>query len=129
SSGGYWDAGPISPGGAGTTPVVTVTHEANRDYRMSVWFTTDLISGPNTIDITNVNITAAGDPADDITADISFTGLGFANREFIWGTVTNQAHHVSANQETTGVQFRVNVPLATPVGSYVAALTIRVETP
>ena len=129
SIGANWDAGPISPGGSGTTPVVTVTHEANRDYRMSVWFNTNLVSGPNTIDITNVNITAAGDPADDITADISFAGLGFANRVFIWGTVTNQAHNVSADQETTGVQFRVAVPLATPVGSYVATLTMRVETP
>ncbi|MEE9180966.1 MAG: hypothetical protein V3U33_00135 [candidate division NC10 bacterium] len=130
SIGGNWDAGSISPGSAGTSSVVTVTHEANRDYRMRVWFTSHLVSGPNTITVNYINITAAGDPDDAISSDTSFSDTGIANAVYIWGSSgTEQTHNFTSDQETTGVQFRVAVPLATPVGSYVANLTIRVETP
>ncbi len=130
SIGANWDAGTISPGGDATTAIVIVTHEANRAYRMSVWFDTNLTDGGNQIPIaSNVNITAAGDPNDDITSDILFGGLGSAFREFIWGSGANQAHNVSGNSETTGVQFGVSVPFGTPSGTYTATLTIRVETP
>ncbi len=129
SIGADWDAGTISPGANAVTNTVTVTHQANRDYRMSVWFDTNLTSGGDQIPIaSNVNITAAGDPNDDIASDILFGGLGFANREFIWGTGASQAHNVSSDQETTGVQFGVSVPFGTPSGNYVATLTMRVET-
>ncbi len=130
SIGGNWDAGPISPGSSATSAIVTVTHEANRDYRMRVWFDTHLISGPNTITVNFINITAAGDPGDAIASDTSFTDTGMANAIYIWGSgSTEEPHSGSTDQDTTGVQFRVAVPLATPVGSYVANLTIRVETP
>lgn len=130
SIGGNWDAGSISPGSSGTSGVVTVTHQANRDYRMRVWFDTHLVSGPNTITVSNINITAAGDAGDEITSDTSFSGTGIANAVYIWGSgSTEEPHSGSTDQDTTGVQFRVAVPLATPVGSYVANLTIRVETP
>ncbi len=130
SIGGNWFAGAISPGSTGTTSVVNVTHEANKDYRMRVWFTTHLVSGGDTITVNYIDITAAGDLGDAITGDTSFTDTGMANAVYIWGSgSTEEPHSVSTNQETTGVQFRVNVPLATPVGNYVANLTIRVETP
>ncbi len=129
SIGANWDAGTISPGGNAVTAIVTVTHQANRAYKMSVWFNTTLTFDGNTIPITDINITAAGDPNDDIASDIFFLGLDFANREFIWGSGANQAHNVSSDQETTGVQFGVSVPFGTPSGTYVATLTIRVETP
>ncbi len=131
SIGGDWDAGTISPGGSATTGIVTVTHQANRDYRMSVWFDTNLTDGGNQIPIaSNVNITADGDPNDAITLDLPFGGLGITNREYIWGAAgSEQAHNVSGNSETTGVQFGVSVPFGTPSGTYTATLTIRVETP
>ncbi len=129
SIGGNWDAGPISPGSFGLTSIVTVTHEANRDYRMKVWFTSHLVSGGDTITVNYINITADGDPNDDITSNTNFPNIGEADAVYMWGAVGNQPHNVSADQETTGVRFRVDVPLATPVGSYVANLTIRVETP
>ncbi len=122
--------GSISPGGNDVTNTVVVTHQANRDYRMSVWFDTDLTTGGgDQIAATNINITAAGHPSDDITSDILFGGLGVANRQFIWGSTANQAHSLSLDQETTGVQFGVSVPFGTPSGDYLATLTIRVETP
>lgn len=128
--GANWDAGTISPGGDATTAAVTVTHQANRNYRLSVWFDTHLTSGGNQIPITNVNITAAGDPGDAITSDTFFAGLGSANRIYIHGSAaTTRAHDVSGNSQTTGVQFGVSVPFGTPSGAYVANLTIRVETP
>ncbi|MFQ5907844.1 MAG: hypothetical protein ACE5JE_03320 [Thermoplasmata archaeon] len=130
SIGADWDAGTISPGSDAVTNTVTVTHQANRDYRMSVWFNTNLTSGGDEIPIAaNVNITAAGDPSDDITSDLTFGGLGIGNREFIWGTGASQAHDTVGDSETTGVQFGVSVPFGTPSGSYVATLTMRVETP
>lgn len=130
SIGGNWDAGSISPGGFGVTSVVTVTHEANRAYRMRVWFDSHLTSGGDTITVNYINITADGDPNDQIISNTTFADTGSANAVYIWGSIaTTQTHNASSDQETTGVRFRVDVPLATPVGSYVANLTIRVETP
>ncbi|MFQ5552839.1 MAG: hypothetical protein ACE5EW_03885 [Thermoplasmata archaeon] len=130
SIGANWDAGTISPGGDATTAIVTVTHVANDNHRLSVWFDTHLVDGANTIDITNVNITAAGDPGDAITVDTFFGGLGVGNREYIHGSaVSTRGHDVAGDSETTGVQFGVSVPFGTPSGTYVANLTIRVETP
>ncbi len=130
SIGADWDAGTISPGGDTTTAVVIVTHVANDNYRLSVWFDSDLVDGGNTIDITNVNITAAGDSGDAIASDTFFLGLGVANRVYIHGgSASTRGHDVVGDSETTGVQFGVSVPFGTPSGTYVANLTIRVETP
>ncbi len=130
SIGANWNTGPISPGGNAVTGTVTVTHAANRDYRMSVWFNTTLTSGANTIPITDINITAAGDAGDAITTDTFFSGLDIGNREYIHGSgATQKAHDTAGDSETTGVQFGVSVPFGTPSGTYVATLTIRVETP
>ncbi len=128
SIGANWDAGTIAPGASGSTSVVTVTHQSNRQYKMKLWFDTHLVSGPNTITITNVQILAAGDASDAITSDTAFTALAEANSIYIHGSAaTFRAHDATGNSQTTGVQFRVNVPLATPSGSYVANLTIKVE--
>ncbi len=131
SIGANWLAGTISPGGNALTGVVTVTHAANENYRLSVWFDTNLTDGGNQIAIdSNVNITATGDPDDQIISDTFFTGLGSDLRIYIHGSdSTTRGHNVSADQETTGVQFGVAVPFGTPSGTYVANLTIRVETP
>ncbi len=130
SIGANWDAGPISPGGDATTLVVTVTHMANDNYRLSVWFNTTLTDGGNTIPITDINITAAGDLGDAIGTDTFFTGLDIGNRIYIHGSgASTRAHDPAGNSETTGVQFGVSVPFGTPSGTYIATLTIRVETP
>ena len=130
SIGANWDAGTISPGGDATTAIVTVTHVANDNYRLSVWFDTHLVDGGNTIDITNVNITAAGDAGDAISSDTFFAGLGIGNRVYIHGSgASTRAHDTAGDSQTTGVQFGVSVPFGTPSGTYVANLTIRVETP
>ncbi len=131
SIGTDWNTPTISPGGNDVTGIVTVTHQANRDYRMSVWFDTNLTNGGgDQIAATNINITAAGDAGDAITSDLPFGGLGIANLEYIHGSsITEKLHDVSGDSETTGVQFGVFVPFGTPSGDYVATLTIRVETP
>ncbi len=130
SIGANWNAGSISPGGDALTGTVTVTHAANRDYRLSVWFNTTLTDGGNTIPITDINITAAGDAGDAITSDTFFSGLDLGNRVYIHGSSsTTRVHDTAGDSETTGVQFGVTVPFGTPSGTYVATLTIRVETP
>ncbi len=130
SIGTDWDAGAISPGGNAVTNTVMVTHAANDDYRLSVWFDTTLTDTPNTIPITAINITAAGHVGDAIDSDIPFVDLGIGFREYIWGSAgTEQAHDAIGDSETTGVQFGVSVPFGTPTGTYIATLTIRVETP
>ncbi len=122
--------GTISPGGNEVTNTVTVTHVANRNYRLSVWFNTTLTDGGSTIPITGINITAAGDSGDAIGTDIFFGGLDIGNREYIHGSgASTRAHDVVGDSETTGVQFGVFVPFGTPSGTYVATLTIKVETP
>ncbi len=124
-----WNAGTIAPGGEGTSAAVTVTHKANRNYTMTVWFDSQL-TGPGTIDVSNINITAAGDANDAITSDLSFAGLGEANERYIHGSAsTNRTHNFTLNEETTGVQFRVYVPFGTAAGTYTANLTIKVEIP
>jgi hypothetical protein len=131
SIGANWDAGTISPGGDAVTAIVTVTHAANRNYRLSVWFDTNLTDGGNEIPIdSNVNITADGDLGDAISTDTFFGGLGIGNRIYIHGSIAStRAHDTAGDAETTGVRFGVSVPFATPSGTFVATLTIRVETP
>ncbi len=121
-----WDAGSLAPGQSGTTAAVSVTHQSNDDYNMTVWFTTDLTSGGDTIPVTNVNITALGDAGDDITTDQAFAGTGIGNAETIRSSTGTGGHQVSADSDSTTVQFRVFVPLGTPTGTYTANLTIRV---
>ena len=122
-------AATIAPGASDSTPIVTVTHKANRNYTMTVWFDSHL-TGPATIDVSNINITADGDADDEITADLSFAGLGEANERYIHGSATtNKTHNFTDNQETTGVKFRIFVPLGTLSGTYTANLTIKVEIP
>ncbi len=128
SIGGDWSTPTIAPGGDATTSIVTVTHQANRAYNMTVWFDNILTSNGDTIDVTNINITADGDGGDAITSDTFFAGLLEANEVYIQGgTSTNRSHDVSGNSETTGVRFGVFVPFATPSGTYTADLTMKVE--
>lgn len=130
SIGASWDAGTIAPGFSNETATVTVTHQSNRDYRMKVWFDQTLTNGTETIDISNVEILADGDTGDGIDTDTAFEALGETNAIHIHGNATsNKSHNVSGDEETTGVQFRVTVPLGTPSGTYVANLTIKVEQP
>lgn len=124
-----WDAGSIAPGASGTTAAVGVTHQSNRAYDMSVWFDTTLTSGANSITVTNINITAAGDTNDDIASDTSFAGLGSGNAVIIRDDATAGAHAGATNSTVTNVQFRVFVPFGTPTGTYTATLTIRVAQP
>lgn len=121
-----WDAGSLAPGQSGTTAAVSVSHQSNDDYNMTVWFTTDLTSGGNTIPVQYVNITATGDSGDDITTDQSFGGTGIGNAEIIRSFPGTGGHQVAANSDSTTVQFRVFVPFGTPTGTYTANLTIRV---
>lgn len=124
-----WDAGTIAPGASGTSTAVAVTHRSNRAYDLKVWFDTHLTSGANTIDVSNINITAAGDTNDDVLADTAFAGLTETNALIIRNDTSNGTHEVSANSATTNVQFRVFVPFGTASGSYTANLTIKVEQP
>ena len=95
---------------------------------MTIWFTTDLIKGSDTISITNVQILAAADPGDNITADTPFTGLGeSSNAVFIYGTASWYfAHSANTDEDTTVVQFSVTIPLGSAPGTYTAQLTIKV---
>ncbi len=121
-----WDAGPIAPGDFALTPAVTVTHQSNRNYRLKVWFDTTLTSGGgDEIDVTNIQITADGDPTDNIGTDTPFVALGE-----VAGSVlirSSQPHDTAGNSETTGVRFRVFVPFGSAAGAYVATLTLKVE--
>ncbi len=119
-----WNAGTIAPGGDAPTLVGPVTHQSNRGYNMKVWFETTLTTGGgDTIAVTNINITAAGDTTDDIIADTSFGGLGEPAAVNIH---IGPGHEVDANSRTTGVQFGVFVPFGSAAGIYVATLVIKV---
>ena len=78
----------VSPGQTANTNVVNVTFRSNADFILKIWFDTHLVRGGDTIDITNVQILAAADPNDNITADTAFAGLGESNAVFIYGTAS-----------------------------------------
>lgn len=118
----------LGPGEAQSTNSVVVHHRSNDAFTLKVWFVTDLTKGSDTVSVTNVEILAAADPDDNITADTAFAGLGEANATFILGTSTWYFPHTAAgNEDTTTVQFRVTIPLGTAPGTYTATLTIKIE--
>ncbi len=117
----------LGPGDTQSTNTVTVYYRSNDDFRMRIWFVTDLVDGSNTIGITNVTILAAADPNDNITSDIQFSGLGIGNAEYIFGSETWWfTHDPDSNEGTVVVQFSVTVPYGTLDGTYTAQLTIRI---
>src|SRR5438093_702836 len=128
--GNPWTGGSIAPGASATTGTRNVVHESNAPYKLSVYVTTTLTSPTDTIAVTNIMVTAAGDATDLITTDTAFTGLGIANRIYLLGSAsTTQPFDPSVNSETTGLQFKINVPLGTPAGAYSANIVVRVEQP
>ena len=128
--GSPWTGGSIAPGASATTGTRNVVHESNAPYKLSVYVTTTLTSPTDTIAVTNIMVTAAGDATDLITTDTAFTGLGIANRIYLLGSAsTTQPFDPSVNSETTGLQFKINVPLGTPAGAYSANIVVRVEQP
>ncbi|MFQ5908655.1 MAG: DUF2341 domain-containing protein [Thermoplasmata archaeon] len=107
---------------------ITVTYRSNDDFNLTIWFTTHLLKGGDTIDISNVQILAAADPNDNITSDTAFTGLGEANLVYILGSSTwFFPHATDANENTTVVQFSVFFPIAQAFGTYTAQLVIRIQ--
>jgi hypothetical protein len=118
----------VAPGDTGTTNTVTVYYRSNDDYKMTIWFTAHLVKGGDTIGISNVTILAAADSNDNITSDTAFVGLGDANATYIFGSVTWWfTHATDANENTVMVQFSVSIPGGSPTGTYVAALTIKIQ--
>ncbi len=118
----------LGPGDTQSTNTVTVYYRSNDDFRMRVWFVTNLEDGSNTIDITNVQILAAADPNDNITSDLTFNGLGIGNAEYIFGSATWWfSHSTDSDEDTVDVQFSVTVPFGTTNGTYTAQLTIRIQ--
>lgn len=117
----------LGPGDTQNTNTVTVYYRSNDDFRMRLWFVTNLDSGSDEIDNENVAILAAADPNDNITSDIAFKGLGEANDVYIFGSVTWWfPHDVDNDEGTVVVQFSVTVAYGTPDGTYTAQLTIRI---
>ncbi len=116
----------VGPGQTGNTNSVTVYRRSNDGFTMTIWFVTDLTKGSDTIPITNVQILAAADPNDNITADTPFIGLGESNAIYILGTATWYfTHSTDTDEDTTAVRFSVTVPLGTLPGLYTAQLTIK----
>ncbi len=101
----------LGPGQTANTNAVTVTWRSNDAFTMTIWVTTDLIRGSDTISITNVSILAAADPNDNITADTAFLGLGDGNVVYILGSATWWSNHsTDTDKDTTSVQFSVIIP-------------------
>ena len=121
---------PVAPGASVTTNTRTISHVSNAPYKLSVYVTSTLSDGTDTIAVTNMIVTAAGDANDAITTDTAFTGAGPVNAIYLLGSSsTTQAFDPTGNAETTGLQFMVNVPLGTPAGTYTASIVVKVEQP
>ena len=121
---------PVAPGASVTTNTRTISHVSNAPYKLSVYVTSTLSDGTDTIAVTNMIVTAAGDANDAITTDTAFTGAGPVNAIYLLGSSsTTQAFDPTGNAETTGLQFKVNVPLGTPAGTYTASIVVKVEQP
>ncbi len=117
----------VAAGASGPTNTVTVYYRSNDDFRITIWFTTHLVQGGDTIDISNVTILAVADSNDNITSDTAFVGLGESNATYIFGSETWWfTHATDADENTVMVQFSVSIPGGSPTGTYVADLTIKV---
>ena len=125
--GGDWSATGFR-GQTVNTNTITVTYRSNDDFNLTIWFTTHLIKGGDTIDISNVQILAAADLNDNITSDTPFVGLGEANLVYILGSASWYFPHATdASENTTVVQFSVFIPGSQAFGTYTAQLVIRIQ--
>jgi hypothetical protein len=127
SIGGDWSAAGFR-GQTVNSNTITVTYRSNDDFNLTIWFTTHLVKGGDTIDISNVQILAAADANDNITSDTAFAGLGEANLVYILGSASwFFPHATDANENTTVVQFSVFLPLGQAMGTYTAQLVIKIQ--
>ena len=123
-----WAAGGVAPGASSQTGTVTVTHTSNANYKLFVYANGNLVSGSNTIAIGNVLALAAADLSDDLSSNTAFPGTGSVNPIYLMGSgATFHAFAPNTNSTATVVQFQINVPLGTPVGTYTATLVMTVQ--
>jgi hypothetical protein len=116
-----------APGFNDTSSVVTITYSSNYDFNMSIYFEENLYN--STYDETilianNVDILADADPNDDITSDITFSGIGEANAVDIFNVSGFfQTDNVS---QTVNVQFDVYIPIGTLGIKYTARVATKI---
>ena len=116
------------PGYYDDSNIVTITYSSNYDYRLLIYFSTNLInqSTGSTIPIAeNVYALADVDPDDDITTDTKFSGIGEENAiEIINASGTFKP---DGTYQTVNVQFRVYIPFGTLSGEYRANTHAKIE--
>ncbi len=116
-----------APGFSDTSSVVTITYSSNYNFNMSIYFEENLYNSTwdETIFIANnVDILAGIDPNDDITTDITFSGIGEANAVDIF----NDSGIIPINNvsQTVLVQFDVYIPIGTLGVKYKARVATKV---
>jgi hypothetical protein len=122
--------GAVAPGASISTNTRTISHVSNAPYRLSVYVSSTLSDVTDAIAVTNIMVTAAGDSGDAVTTNTSFAGVGSGFPIYLLGDAsTPHAFDATGDAETTGLQFKVNVPLGTPAGTYTANVVVKVEQP
>ncbi len=115
------------PGFSDTSNVVSITYSSNYNFNMSIYFEENLNNQTwsRTIPITNnVEIIADADLNDDITADMTFLGVG----EMYSIEIFNESGIFNVNNviQTVNVQFRVYIPIGTLGVKYIARVATKI---
>jgi len=116
-----------APGFNDTSSVVIITYSSNYDFNMTLYFEENLYN--STYDETilianNVDILAGADPNDDITTDITFSGIGEANAVDIFNE--SGVFPTDNASQTVNVQFDVFIPLGTLGVKYTARVATKI---
>ena len=115
------------PGTNDDSSVVVITYSSNYDFNMSIYFEENLTntSRAETIEIANnVKINGDADPNDDITTDITFSGIGEGNAVDIFNISGNFSNDDAS--KTVSVQFNVYIPFGTYGGKYIARVATKI---
>ncbi len=118
-----------------TSTNTVVKFKTNYNFRMNVSLDTDLLNTAlgTSIAATNVEVNATNlNPATmtpTLTTWTAFTGTGINNPVWIFGDATPSYHNAfdSGIQESLETQWRVQIPIGTPAGTYTAAVTYIIE--
>ena len=136
SVGNDWAAGSIAPGSSGTANKQTITYYSNDDFVLKIELDSTLYCAipSETIAVTNIEVTAAGDSNDDITSDTAFTAentpieiLSLTSGNIHGDHSVYNGNTTQASPATIDIEFKVTVPFGTLAGDFTADIIVTID--
>ncbi|MCD6108573.1 MAG: hypothetical protein J7J89_03775 [Thermoplasmata archaeon] len=119
-------ASPSMSGPPGTTATDSQTRDivysTNANYSLGVTISGDLTKGSDTISKTNVEVQSTTSDSDIYNNWAAFPNSNPSYVMIYQATHTYPTSTTTGNTKTTSLQYRCNIPLGTPAGTYTAEL-------